>query len=425
MQYKKESLRTLDKDFELKFKNEFKPLINYVREHKEIFLAIRNNYINLYVDGGSILKLSFNSITKDCTGEIDLKYFTLKNIPNELRDDFNKMQEDRKIKNNKNYFHIYKKKVDDIIFWIKLFDEIIPIVKGFQRNTLGDKRKTNREKVVQQELIREFNNTNSNYYAYDMEYVIEGLNDWVYYASPIEGKIAKQKPKTLGRADIMLISVPNNNKIKIYSMEVKEGTKSFGGVDAAKLSFGSGIVGHLKNNVEIINCARSGETYIPEYRNESHDKKFYIQQNFLKEISYAMKFYDDNDLINNNNFKGKFKENDKKLSLVDEKDSVELVFFLGGYPKHLLNKIGSFENHLGIDGGSARYSVNGLLNNKMKDQINLDFLKYTDLFNFKYIKEIKGFEDVKKAKNYENIGFNLNIEEYPTIEIEQKFTNKN
>ena len=38
-------------------------------------------------------------------------------------------------------------------------------------------------------------------------------------------------------------------------------------------SFGSGIIGHLKNNVKIINLVRNNQLYSSMYRQEKYPKK--------------------------------------------------------------------------------------------------------------------------------------------------------
>ena len=55
------------------------------------------------------------------------------------------------------------------------------------------------------------------------------------------------------------MSKPLDNKVTIYFMEVKEGIHSFSGINdkIGEESFGSGIIGHLKNNVKIINLVRN------------------------------------------------------------------------------------------------------------------------------------------------------------------------
>lgn len=384
-------MRILDEKFEDMFKNEFKGIIEYVKKHDEVFLGIRHNYINLYVDGGSFLKLKYNTVLNCCTGEIDEKYFNHIEMPKGLKD-------------------INKKVIENIQDWIDLFDELIIAVRKYQRGEFeGKASKTiKREKILQQELVKEFN-LKSDYFAYDIEYSMEGVNDYILDADGAEIKINnKYRTKALGRADIMLIGKPINNKIKIYCMEVKEGKGAFGGVLPNKSkqksapSFGSGIVGHLKNNVAIINSARSGKDLIAK----KGKSRYPIRENLMKEIKYALSFYKKFNLLKNDNFKELTQEEINKLELSKKDNSVELVFFLGNYEKD------SFEKYLGIGLDSkicSAYSVKNLLNNKMKNEIDLDYLKIDDLFDFKVF---------KTSKNYSDNNFDLNIEKYDSITVE-------
>ena len=63
-----------------------------------------------------------------------------------------------------------------------------------------------------------------------------------------------------------------------------------------------------------------------------------------------------------------------KLTISNEKDSIELVFFLGNY-----NSNDCFENYLGIGNKNSSYSVKDLLNNKKEDAIDLDYINYDEL----------------------------------------------
>ena len=377
-------MRKLDKDFEKMFHNQYKGIVDYVRTHDEIFLGIRNNYINLYVDGGSFLKLSFDKNTKKCKGSIDRKYFDGKYIkePEVLKD-------------------INGKTIENINDWINIFDDLVLDIKKYQNGCYDKNLKTKREKIIQQKLVKEFNKK-SDFFAYDIEYVIEGLNDYVYNSN--HEPIFEKKPRTLGRADIMLISKPQKSKIKVYFMEVKEGNGAFGGVlannskDKYAPTFGSGIVGHFKNNVEIINCARKGTEFKSQYRN----KRFKIREILLEEIKYALHFYTTFKLIKNPYFANLSDKEIEKIDISEEKDSVNLVFFLGNYKDKE-----SFENYLGIGNGKhSNYSVKRLLDNKMSKEINLEYIKTKDLFDFKVL---------KTEKDYKSNDYNLDIENYDEI----------
>ena len=68
-------MRKLNQKFEDMFKNEYNGIIQYVKKNDKVFLGIRHNYINLYVDGGSFLKLTYHPKLNCCIGGVDNKYF--------------------------------------------------------------------------------------------------------------------------------------------------------------------------------------------------------------------------------------------------------------------------------------------------------------------------------------------------------------
>ena len=408
-------MRILDKEFKEKFKKEFNPIITYVKNNKDVFAGIRKNCLDLYVDGGRLLEIKYDSVHKNFVAGIDEKYFDKckKRMPNELK------------KDSKNY--INHQPIKDINSWIQILDTLKGVVSDYQNQRIKNLKTKKREKILQQKLVHEFNEK-SDYFAYDIEYVIEGLTEWVLDANlnPAKSKETKKyrKPKTLGRADIMLISKPVNNKIKIYFMEVKEGTTAFGGVlgnnsnNESAPSFGSGIVGHFKNNVAIINSARDNKPYISKYRKMKYDKnekynnskyykkiqyEFNIRQILLEEIKYCLHFYKDFELLPKNHFV--YNIDIDKINISNSKDAIEMVFFLGNYKDN-----GSFENHLGIGNGKyAKFNVKGLLDNKKAKEINLNYVKEDELIDFKVIKEQKTCDDS---------GFNLEIDKYTTIRKE-------
>ena len=50
-------MRVINESFKEKFKEDFKFIIDFVKENDDVFLGIRNNCINLYANGGSFFKL--------------------------------------------------------------------------------------------------------------------------------------------------------------------------------------------------------------------------------------------------------------------------------------------------------------------------------------------------------------------------------
>lgn len=384
-------MRGLDKTFVEDLNNKYKNIIEFVKDNNDVFLGIRENYINLYVDGGSILKLEYKEKKngeKYYSASFDEKYYK------------NNDEMQQKIKN------MDKK---DIEQWIEMLPEFRKRVKNYQRKEgdCEDIKCKKREKILQQKLLLEFNN-NSDYFAYDMEYAIESAQ---YSLKDSKGIIIpKKKPKTAGRADILLISKPDDKKqIKIYSMEVKHGIGAFGGVNDKKdvikdgktideRSFGSGIAGHLMNNVKIINSVRNNQLY---------EGKIDLRNNMLSEVKSIMKAYKDLKLIKNSNFKD---INWDEVSLKEGKNAIEMVFFLGDYKNECL----SFENYLGLNNkGEAKYSVRKLLLDKQtKEKLDLEFLTYDEMIDEIKIRKTQTNCESEIDKN------DLEIEQYYTINKE-------
>lgn len=377
-------MRKLDATFKEKFHKEYKGVIKYVKDNKDVFLGIRNNTINLYVAGGSMFKLE-QKRGNQYIGSIDENYFkTCKERRPKILDKIN------------------NEPISNIQDWIDIFDKLKEVVIEYQYKKLPSLNQRKKEKVLQQKLVFEFNTRqNSNYYAYDMEYNLEGANDYIFDANkkPIKGR----KTKTPGRSDIMLINKPVDNKITIYFMEVKEGIGSFSGVSKSNQTFGSGIVGHIKNYMPLLHLAKTNKKYESKYRKDNNldNSIIDIRETLLCEVISNMSFYQEFGLIENDNFKN---IDYHSLELKKGTEGIELVFFLGNYKNP--EKVGSFENHLGIRGGKATYSVKKLLNNNMKSELDLDYVTEDEMFDFKFIKTEKDCDDGD---------FNLDIDSYEVV----------
>ena len=382
-------MRGLNPEFEKEFleNGKFRGIIEYVKKQDDVFLGVRENYINLYVDGGSFFKLEYKS-RKGYVGSFDEKYYKycIERKPKKLSS-------------------INGKTIEDIKDWINLFPDLKKIVKDYQEKIIP-KTKKSREKILQQKLVHEFNK-NSNYFAYDIEYAIKGAIDYVYDAKKNR---TNKKPKTEGRADILLISKPVNNKITIYFMEVKEGLGALSGINLREVSLGSGIVGHLKNNTKIVNLVRKNKLYESEYRRIHYPKNptIDIKKILLQEVINIMSFYHKCGLIENKNFKDI--DDYSKINLKEDDEAIKLVFFLGNYPEGCE----SFEHYLGIrcdEKLASDFSVKKLLDNKQEEKLNLDYITYDNMIGFKYI---------KTTKNCDQNGFELEIEDkYKEIRKEE------
>ena len=130
-----------------------------------------------------------------------------------------------------------------------------------------------------------------------------------------------------------------------------------------------------------------------------------IRKTLLCEVKNIMSFYQEFDLIENNNFKNIDYDS---LELNSKEEGIELVFFLGNYKSG--EKVGSFENHLGIRGGNAKYSVKKLLDNNMRNELNLDYVSQDEMFDFRFL---------KTEKNCDDEDFNLEIDTYGVIKKDE------
>lgn len=322
-----------------KNKERIQKIVKYAKANeKDIFLGIRENQIHLYVKGGSRF-LRF--CTNGDYAYINSKYIYAKN--GKL------LIDDLKVENRKSNTET-KIKIDYILD-NNMLDMLKQKVEGYEKNTP--------EKEFKQMLIQEIN-TNSDYYAYDIEYRFNSKNKELNkkYIDAIHGKNSQP--------DLMLISKPVNNKIEILFCEVKYGNKSFNGGP-----LGSGIVGHVGKFVKFINLANK------------YDE---IKEDLLTEVKNIMGFYADKNqgLIKNKNF-ADIKYDD--IELKPGKDAIQFCFILGGCD----DKIESlFKNRLGLEEKDIKYNVKKLLNRKENEKIeNEDVMyypKYDDMVDFKYMR---------------------------------------
>ncbi len=382
------SIRVNEK-YEESFNEAIKPFIEYVKKHNDVILGVRDNELHFYVSGGRFFKIKYYSKLNKFEADFDENYFksSEKEKPSKLK----KLLE--------------KGKSDNLDEWLDILDELKEKVERYQNAELGNDT-VKAEKIIQQKIMHELNNNNTNYYAYDIEYQLQGLNDYIYRANhkdKIKTDKGEFRTKTLGRADIMVIGKPDEKgRITIYLVEVKHGTGAFGGVSKSDLTFGSGIAGHIKNNIAIINTLRNDKSGIYEsaYRKDKFKKEneylINVRERLQNEIKAIMKFYQDNDLIKNSNFKDIDYD---KITLKTGASSAELVFFLADYE----NKSQTFEKYLGIYNYDydSDFSVKKLLKND-KNLIDLYFAKPDDMFNFKYIKTNKTYKDSNFDLNFDN-----------------------
>lgn len=372
--------RILSSEFQEKFNDSFSFVIDFVRKNDDVFIGIRNECIELYVNGGCFFEIS----------KCNKKYIAKFNV-NGYGNYLEKSALHKVMK-------ITGKELNDdtIREWISILNSLKDTVKAYMfSHKVGNGTGSSREKILQQRLALSFNNNNTKYYNYDIEYNIESLKDYYYFKDGTNDI----RTHTLGRMDNMIIEV-KNNKLKLYLMEVKEGMDAIKNTNYESKSknkkfddFGQGVIGHVNLYMEIIDKIKRNEDYKSKY----NDVKINIRDHIFNEIKNTMKFLKNNDLIKNDNYK-----NINYDAL--EFDDVELVFYLGGYNMNS----SKFEEHLGITGKKLD-SVKNLINNNL---LKYRYISRSQMYDFKYHKDFKAYNDTNKLNNED-----LDISSYNQIRV--------
>ena len=184
-----------------KLKGEYSGVIDRVNsEENDYWLGIRDDYAILYYKCGKILGMSKNGSLS-----FDKKYF------------------DKKF--------VKKTGIKPDVFENKKTIENWYRIETLIRDAVSDYQITKHEKRAQQEFILVNNrNKDSEWFIVDMEYCIPNFS--------------------YGRFDMIAISRQKIcGKHKIRLIELKSGTKAFGGtkIEDGKIKYGSGILGHINN----------------------------------------------------------------------------------------------------------------------------------------------------------------------------------
>lgn len=393
-------MRKLEQEFINKFEKEFKFVIEFVKKNKEdVFFGIRDNSINLYVNGGSFLQISL----------IGGKYIARINAGDPMNKKGYSNEIDRVTSNILSKINNKEINNDNVDMW----QEILPNLKGavkryMVRHKVGRGYGSSKEKILQQKLALSFNNENTPYFTCDMEYNIKSLNDYYHLKN---GDIdSVRTPHTFGRMDNILIRI-KDNKLKLYLFEIKEGTAAIKSTNYNSNSkqkkydsFGNGIIGHINLYMTIIDHIKKDIPYHSKYRVNKNliQSTINIKEQIFEEIKSTMLFYQKYDLINNENYK----HIDYKKLIFDD---VELVFYLSGYKEN--SKI--FEKHLGII-GKMKDSVINLINN---NPTMYEYISADQLYDFKYYKDYKVFRENRCNED-------LDIESYNTIKVIKDKNNK-
>lgn len=383
--------RFLDDNFKQKFKNEFKFIIEYVKKNKDVFLGIRNNSINLFVNGGCFFELYKKG--NDYIGSFNIngyhnylkKYSDKKDLSEQLDKIVDKQLND-----------------ENINIWNEILPELKKVVEKYMFNhKVGViENCSSREKILQQKIALSFNNINNNYFNYDIEYNVEGFSDYYYFEE--NGKPNNlEQPHTIGRIDNMVVSI-KNNKAYFHLMEVKENTDA---ITATKknskniISFGNGIIGHVNLYMQIIDCLKKDKIYTSSYNGLSFNFREYL----LNDLKNMLSFYVENELVGNHDFSNLSLEDINNLKYGD----AELVFYFGGYKKNS-KKI---TNHLGTSGNQVD-SVLNLVNRNLNDyKLLYKYITSDQIYDFKYHIDYKNYNNPNSLKD------DIDISKYSTVNI--------
>ena len=191
----KKLTRGITKEFAEAFKQS--KLYELYNEHKdELFIGVRNNYLNLYYNCDSIAKIKYKKRDKKIDCEID-KYYI-----------------DGKHYNSKDKEKRYKIEQKEIF-------------KQYEVIKMHSNYKATPEKKAQSKLVLLNNeNSDSNWFCIDVEYVIAFNN-----------KAEKNKADFNGRFDIIALSKMKPHKVAL--IELKYGSGAIGGT--------SGIYKHVED----------------------------------------------------------------------------------------------------------------------------------------------------------------------------------
>jgi hypothetical protein len=187
-----------------------KPMLDAINHDTELDIQIRNNYLNIYFDGGNIAKVSSeNSVS------FDKNYFyTEKAIPTKEIDDETK--------------DLLKQKRKELINKFKQgnFSEYFQEAKSVMKKWFSANPKPEREEQHQLAIQNRYGN--SHYTIIDIEYQVSTESEFYCKFTP-EGKDKPKKP----RFDI--IAVDRYGKLCV--IELKKGTGALGSTSGLKEHF--------------------------------------------------------------------------------------------------------------------------------------------------------------------------------------------
>jgi hypothetical protein len=227
------------------------PITEAVRRDKTLFLCVRHNYINIYYQGGNIMKVKSAAKKGEYTASFNINYLRngedrdigrqekrlLETLPagNIKPVEFDDSEETDETKDVKEEEFISKlSSPDDVIKWA----DALPALKNIMDIYFSSHEKA--ERFYQQMVCRE--NTRSKI-SESMDYFITDIEYSVPFPKP------KDKRKT-ARIDMIAVKWPKNRKaggtvceVKLALIEMKYGDKAMTG--------SSGIEEHLKDMIDI------------------------------------------------------------------------------------------------------------------------------------------------------------------------------
>lgn len=213
---------------------------SFIQEKADMFVAVRENYINIYYLGASLAKIKFNK-KNQIVFELHKKYMGIDKAGymslswKEHKENLDKIKENI----NKIAFHSDKKQND------------VHVVHG----------KVTREKICQQWIINNNNMSDGEWYYVDMEYTMKNIPSGRFDMIAI-----KRKANENGQHQVAVIelkigngSYPGMNH-KLYTShadrykDIKENSLYAYQTKEAYVSFGSGLVGHLCDYMRFLNA---------------------------------------------------------------------------------------------------------------------------------------------------------------------------
>lgn len=214
-------MRKLSETFVKKLNGEWKPLLDYILSDSELDLQIRDNYINVYYQGGNILEIKPRSFVFD-------KFYFYTDCNVERKTHLLKKAEEGDDKAK----HIIDKLVDlrdglienlsSPLNHLKVecyFSQAKAVMKKWEE-TLNDTLKISHREKQEQQKIAITNRKDTDYIVLDLEYAVSRNSKFFY-----DGKLDKKVP----RFDIIAI---HNGQLVV--IELKKGMDATGGASGVK-----------------------------------------------------------------------------------------------------------------------------------------------------------------------------------------------